>query len=517
MQSRLVLGCGSVGRSLVHALADRGGDLRVLDGDAGRVEGLRETGIAADLADVTDPDAIAGREVDTVVVAGDDPAQNLAAARAAGTAYPGAALVVYPGAGADAGDRAAVAGLADRAIDPGAAVLDHVGDRATGDSLERVRGLRDAVTGVDGRLGVFAHDNPDPDAIGSAVALVHLARSLGVEAEACYYGEISHQENRAMVNLLELSLRQFAPGEAPDHAAVALVDHARAGVNDGLPPDADVRVVLDHHPKAGETAPGAFVDRRESVGATSTILAEYVRRFDVDVAGPVATGLLYGIRVDTDDFRREVSVADFEAAADLLPDADRDALSRIESPAMSHETLDTLASAVRERTVREGALVSVVGRARDRDALAQAADALLALETVDVAVVAGFDDGTVYVSGRARGTDVDLGERFRAAFADVGSAGGHADMAGAQLPLGPFEALAESSDAALAVAVRLVLTGRVFGALDREVPALPAPVAAAVEAGDAGDGGSEGTPETLPEPPAEPGDGTDPAADDPAG
>jgi hypothetical protein len=77
-----------------------------------------------------------------------------------------------------------------------------------------------------------------------------------------------------------------------------------------------------------------------------------------------------------------------------------------------------------------------VGYIRNRDALAQAADRLLDMEGIRITLVYGIRDDTVYVSGRARGTEVDLGETLRSAFGSIGSAGGHADMAGGQLSLG---------------------------------------------------------------------------------
>ena len=70
--------------------------------------------------------------------------------------------------------------------------------------------------------------------------------------------------------------------------------------------------------------------------------------------------------------------------------------------------------------------------------------------------------GVVYASARARGTDLDLGEALRDAFAQVGSAGGHADMAGAQLPVGM---LVDEGDENPAQVIEDVVTDRFFDAL----------------------------------------------------
>ncbi|MFB6362198.1 MAG: bifunctional oligoribonuclease/PAP phosphatase NrnA, partial [Halobacteriales archaeon] len=116
----------------------------------------------------------------------------------------------------------------------------------------------------------------------------------------------------------------------------------------------------------------------------------------------------------------------------------------------------------------------------DRDALAQAADELLKLDDIDTTMVFGFRDGTIYVSARSQGADVDIGETLRQAFGQIGSAGGHVDMAGAQLPMGILGEV-EAGDAAADVEAALeeTVTDRFFEVLgvepDGSVALDPAP------------------------------------------
>jgi nanoRNase/pAp phosphatase (c-di-AMP/oligoRNAs hydrolase) len=225
----------------------------------------------------------------------------------------------------------------------------------------------------------------------------------------------------------------------------------------------------------------------------------------------VATGLLYGVRVDTQEFRREVSPEDFEAAAYLLPWVDDAALERVESPSMNADTLETVGRAVRNREVRGSVLTSCVGAVRDRDTLAQAADRLLEMEGVTTALVYGTLDGMIYVSGRARGTDLDVGATVRDAFGQIGEAGGHADMAGAQIPLGVLGDL-EDDGPELSSVVRDVVTDRFFETVRSRPGASPGrygtddgdgtPGDAVGEAGEDGSDsdGSESEPESDSEP-----------------
>jgi nanoRNase/pAp phosphatase (c-di-AMP/oligoRNAs hydrolase) len=435
MVSRLVLGFVGTSRAVVDDLADEPGELTVVADDETRVRTLREEGIRAQTGDVTDRALLSRYDPDVVLVDAEGTDESPATTRAATEAFPDAHVVTYLGYGVGASVRDTVATLADEVVTPGGAIVDEIADVVGSEAGVRAQRLRETVRAVGGPMAVVMHDNPDPDAIASALALREIAAALGVEATACYYGEISHQENRALMNLLELDLRNLGAEDGiEEFASVALVDHSRPGVNDQLPEDLQVDVVVDHHPPRAPVE-ARFIDLRHGVGATSTLMVDYFDRLGVPLDETVATALLFGIRVDTSDFSREVSTEDFVAASRLVDPANLDLLERVEEPSVSPETLAVVARAVSERTVDGTMLASYVGSIADRDALAQAADLLLAMEGITTTLVCGRVDETVYVSARARGADLDLGEALRLAFDQIGSAGGHADMAGAQIPL----------------------------------------------------------------------------------
>lgn len=446
MVSRLLLGFGEISRVIVDDFADQPGDVAVLTSDESQIGTLRADGIRAYSYDPDDPNALDGFDPDVVFVDVGDATAGLETTRKARDAFPTAHLVVYLGIDADPAVVGNAREMADEVLSPGSALVGAVFDVVESDSGVRTRHIRETLQAIDGPLAIVMHDNPDPDAIASAIALQELASALGVDATACYYGEINHQENRALVNLLDLDLRNLTPDEGiEEFRSVALVDHSRPGINDQLPTDLSVDIVIDHHPPRAPVE-ARFIDLRHGVGATSTLLVDYFDRLSVPLEETVATALLYGIRVDTDDFSREVSTEDFVAASTLLERANLDVLERVENPRMSPDTLAVIGVAIRDRTVDGSVLVSYVGKVSDRDALAQAADLLLDMEDISTTLVCGRMADTVYVSARARGTDLDLGEALRIAFDQIGSAGGHADMAGAQIPLKSIAALTEETD-----------------------------------------------------------------------
>jgi nanoRNase/pAp phosphatase (c-di-AMP/oligoRNAs hydrolase) len=471
MTDRLVLGGGSLSQRLVESLLDRPGKLRLVTTDENRTD-IYGDKVTVHVGDPADRTLLADLDTEVVIVADDDPAVNVAAARAARETFPEAHLLAYTGF--DAGPRrATLETVADSVVDPQRTLTDHLLARVSDGGI-KLRQLTRVLRSIE-NLAIVTHDNPDPDAIASAVALGRIADQTGCTVDICYYGDITHQENRAFVNLLEFDLRNLDPdAELAHYDGIALVDHSRPGVNDGLPEETPVDIVIDHHPPRAPVE-ARFVDLRSGVGATSTLLVDYLEKFGMEMATDVATGLLFGIRVDTREFTREVSSADFEAAASLLPAADLSLLERIESPSISPDTFDTIASAIRNRREEGPVLLSCVGSLSDRDALAQAADRLLTMEGISATLVYGFRDGTIFVSARAQGMEIDLGEVLRDAFGRIGSAGGHADMAGAQITMGVLESV-EDRDESLREIVEAVIADRFLEALDAQADQTIAPV-----------------------------------------
>jgi len=255
MARRLLLGCSAVGNTLVERTREARGELIAITDDTGWASTLRDRNVATTVeADPTDP-ATYPESAAVVLVASDDPARNVAAAEAARRHYPDAMIVAHVGTNPTAAQQEALEAVADRVVDPVEAVVSRVCEATGVDADEEPVRLLRVLRSLTGPLLVVAHDNPDPDAIASALGLARIAESVGIPADACYGGEIAHQENRAMVNLLDLSLRTFDGIDLlDDYGGVALVDHSRAGINDSLPEGHPVDIVVDHHPPRGPVA-----------------------------------------------------------------------------------------------------------------------------------------------------------------------------------------------------------------------------------------------------------------------
>ncbi|MDK2827220.1 MAG: hypothetical protein PWQ44_2400, partial [Methanolobus sp.] len=215
------------------------------------------------------------------------------------------------------------------------------------------------------KLGIVVHDNPDPDAISSALALKTIASSFNVLADIIYHGEIGHQENKAFVNLLGIDLYRSEDVGFTNYENLALVDCSMPGANNSLPLDTHVNIIIDHHPLPDADIDADFIDIRPGVGATASIMTQYLMELDIPVSKTVATALLYGIRADTRDFKRNVTPQDLNYAAFLLPLTDADLLDKITSPSVSLETIEIIGNAIRNRKINSGYLFSNVGYIRN--------------------------------------------------------------------------------------------------------------------------------------------------------
>ncbi len=317
------------------------------------------------------------------------------------------------------------------------------------------------------RVLILMQDDPDPDAIASALALKTLLGRTRASARLCTFGSITRPENVAMCTILDIDVEEIAAPALRHFDRVAMVDVQPAFLEERLDllerfPEVDL--VIDHHPV--ERPIRAHIrDVRPSYGATATILVEYLRALDVKISQRLATALLYAIKSDTLALERGSTRADLAAYGHLFGLANHNALRRIERPALSEAALDALAAGLRHRRVVRGVFFSHLGEVETVDPVPQFADFGLSAEGVEWSVVSGVVAGQVHVSVRNVGYVKSAGDVTRAAFGDLGMAGGHRTMAKAVVGLRKL--LAGAGDAPPDEACRERIVQRFLRALEQ--------------------------------------------------
>ena len=339
----------------------------------------------------------------------------------------------------------------DGVVLPPGSVLEHVVapevERAIARTrLARVRKHLDPA----GHILILMQDDPDPDAIASALALRVVLGRRPAAAPIATFGRITRPENQAMTRILDIDVEQITPAAVRDFDAVALVDVQPSFFEEGL---GEVALVIDHHPEE-HPVQARVKDIRPSYGATSTILTEYLRAADAKITQRLATALLYGIKADTRYLERGTTRADVEAFGFLHPLANHNALRRIERPDLPEAALDTLAIGIAQRQLVDGVMFSHLGPVGYPELIAQFADLFLQVEGAEWSVVSGVVNGELHISVRNVGYVRGAGEVVRAAFGDLGGAGGHRTMAKAVIPLATWRArVGELEAAPLAAAI----------------------------------------------------------------
>ncbi len=304
-------------------------------------------------------------------------------------------------------------------------------------SKEQLELLLDAASSVDSVL-ILPHTDPDPDAIASAIALQYLLeQTQGIRGDIVYKGIIGRAENRALVRYLNHPLRHLTEEDLVPKTLLALIDTQPGAGNNPWTSEMRVALVLDHHPwrRASRSPAVGFSDVRPEVGATATILLEYLQVAGLELSSMLATALFYGIKADTRGLSRNVSSADAEAYFFLQPRIDVDALAEIERAQVPAAYFKSFATTLETTQVFNDLAISYVGVMQYPDLAAEIADLLLRLEQIEWVVCLGVYQDILLVAVRTPNPWSDAGALAQAIVSQDGAAGGHTTMAGGQVSL----------------------------------------------------------------------------------
>jgi nanoRNase/pAp phosphatase (c-di-AMP/oligoRNAs hydrolase) len=284
------------------------------------------------------------------------------------------------------------------------------------------------------RVLIMLHNDPDPDAMASGLALRNVLRRTKTTAIIGAIQGVTRPENLRMVNLLDIHVEAITYESLKEYDRIAMVDVQPAyfgGVIDR------VDLVIDHHPEQpGYTA--VFKDIRPDYGSTSTILTEHLRAVDVNISERTATAMLYAIKSDTLFFNRSTNRVDLEAFSYLYPLADAALIRKMEGAEITLERLEYVLKAYRGGTLTDQVFCAFLGPLPREDFIPYVADFFLQVEDVKWTVIGGIVNESLVVSVRNLGYTKNAGEFVRRFFADIGSAGGHRAMAKAVVPMRAF-------------------------------------------------------------------------------
>jgi nanoRNase/pAp phosphatase (c-di-AMP/oligoRNAs hydrolase) len=289
-----------------------------------------------------------------------------------------------------------------------------------------------------GPVLILTHDNPDPDALASGKALAILFKEAwDIPSRLVYSGLVARAENRAMLNLLTPEWEHAGQLAGLDeYSAIAQLDTQPGAGNNSLPADRIPQIVLDHHqPYREQLQQVRFADVRQEIGATATILFEYLEAAQIEVDSGLATALFYGLKTDTRGLSRGASLTDERVYIKLLALLDRQKLIQLEQAGLPRVYFHAFNRGLHAAQIYSRSVVADLGKMHRPDLAAEMADLLIRLEGAQAVLCLGEYGQTLHLSIRTVPLGQVAGQLVQQIIIEPGRAGGHGNMAGGQVPL----------------------------------------------------------------------------------
>lgn len=274
--------------------------------------------------------------------------------------------------------------------------------------------------------------HPDPDSLASAQALAMLFHKNRASADIALHEPVKRIENRTMVRLLHIPTLPFKDHLIASYDLKCLVDAQPSQFPSVDLPAWDI--VIDHHPLV-QGFSYAFSDIRPEMGATSSMLVEYLQDAKVRITERLATALCYAIITDTDRFQRSVTKLDAQAFSQVFPLANYQLLTLIDSKEIPRRHLSFFQTALQRLDVKNGRTILHIGAADSADIAVVLADFLIRVSGIRTVAVSCFAADKLIIIFRSQSPRHNAGRAAEIHFADLGSAGGHRSAARAEIPL----------------------------------------------------------------------------------
>ncbi len=278
------------------------------------------------------------------------------------------------------------------------------------------------------KVYIQTHNFPDPDAVASAYGLQKFLEHFDIESEIIYDGSISKINLVLMIEALGIKMNHISNMEITSDDYVILVDAQKS--NSNVTDCNGVTVAcIDHHPTFIKVK-YLYKDIR-LVGSCASIVANMFVNENIKIDSQLATALMYGIKIDTDELIRGVKDLDIDMYCMLYKIADIDMLNNLTMNRMTIDDLKAYGAAIQNVVISNH--IGFAGIPFDcPDALtAMISDFILDLDVVVFSVVYCKRKDGLKFSVRSKIPKVlNAGKVIQESLKGVGSGGGHATMAG---------------------------------------------------------------------------------------
>ena len=178
------------------------------------------------------------------------------------------------------------------------------------------------------------------------------------------------------------------------------------------------------------------VDIRPDIGATVSIVFQYLEAMNLTPDADLATAIFYGVRTDTRALSRDSSLAEQYAYFKLLSLLDHKKLVQVEQAGLPREYFQAFSKGLLSTKVYQKIIVTYQGEMHRPDFSAEMADLLIRHEDIQAVLCMGVHDQVLFLSMRTTSDELDAGNLIQQLVEPPAKAGGHGKSAGGQVPLG---------------------------------------------------------------------------------
>ncbi len=307
----------------------------------------------------------------------------------------------------------------------------HVPSNRTEPALARLAALGKALP-KRGTVMILPHDYPDPDALASAGALhLLLEKYFKRNSHIVFSGMVARAENRVLLRYFRYHwhlLPKYRPQRSGKIPAL-FVDTRPWSANTTCPAFAQPVAVFDHHPGRRHIPPDLWVDLRPRLGATASMMYEYLHAAGVTVPTWLASALVYAITTETMDFTRPFEPLDLQAYVQLIARANLRILGEIRNAPLPQMYFARMKEAIERARVYGRTAWTYLPNVDQPEFVAEIADRLVQIERITWSFCTAFHGDRLIVSLRSNRRDAACGTILRRAMPRGGEAGGHDRMA----------------------------------------------------------------------------------------
>ena len=278
------------------------------------------------------------------------------------------------------------------------------------------------------------HNVPDPDAIAASLGMYYLLSQRGIQKLAIVYDqEIEKANSLRMLELFNVPIIQAADAltlGTEDWAVLIDAQKGNANITD-LP--TDEVAAIDHHEFKGDMG-YRFMDIRPDVGSCSAIITDWFFENNMEPPRIIATALLYGILMDTDNLTRGASDFDINMFYRLYRLSDIEMIVELKGNELSVSDLDLYAEAFKTVEIYDELAFLRLQNVND-SLLGAAGDVVISVAGVEIVIAYAVRENGIKLSVRSTCDKILANNLVRHLVEGCGVGGGHDNMAGGFIPL----------------------------------------------------------------------------------